>query len=170
MEFFSHIVIYLGRNMGKKLYRSGDILSITINPSPPRQMLNEDSFKTRKNRISSEWVKEFYLWYRRSAIKSVQVWIEISWTGLIHYHGCVTIDDPREFASILGQMKYPVRGQPDVNIDVDTISDMDAWLTYCTKDADIMGMPLVIPVMEADTQPTLLPVATINKHGQKGHK
>lgn len=147
--------------MGKKLYRSGDVLSITIAPSPIRQYFKEDGYKNRLNLIETEWTKEFYKWYQKSAIKSIQVWTEITWNGLIHYHGCVTIDDPREFASLMGQIKYPPRGQSDVNIDCDTIENMDTWLDYCRKDEDIMGNKLIIPLLadKVDAMHTLPPVA-----------
>jgi len=152
--------------MGKKLYRSGDVLSITINPSPVRQYLKEGNYKERKNKINSEWVKEFYFWYRRSAIKSIQVWTEISWRGLIHYHGCVTIDDPKEFATVMAEHAYPLKGSPDVNIDIDTIDDMDVWLDYCRKDSDVMGLGFIIPILspKVDATHTLPSVADSPKH------
>jgi len=149
--------------MGKKLYRSGDVLSITISPAPHRQYLKE-RYKERRNMMDTEWVKIFYEWYRLCGIKQIQLWREISWNGLLHYHGVVTIDDPREFATIIGELKYPTRGASDVSIDIDTINSMDIWLDYCVKDKEVMGDCLIIPL----NGPVMEPKKENNKNISNG--
>lgn len=130
--------------MGKKLYQNGELIQVTITFDPYMQELTKP-YVDRKT-ILDEWAKNFQTdIYRKSGSNSI-LWREITWYGLIHYHGVIKVDSPRKLASAIAKYKYQKVGKQHVNIDLDSSDsgDIQTWIDYCKKDSKEMGDPLAM--------------------------
>lgn len=133
--------------MGKKLYQKDQRLSVTITFAPAMQELNK-SYLERKQILDSFAYKMITNLYKKGGAQAVVLYREITWYGLIHYHGVIVVDSPRILASTLASYAYQKTGKSLVNIDLDSIEHMDKWYEYITKDKDEMGLPLSIGVID----------------------
>jgi len=126
-----------------KMVRKNDVVSITITASIPLQHFYDQSIKSsriqpysqRKENFIKEWRTIFKGWYLDNSLIEYKFWLEISKSGLLHWHGYGKVNDPEKFNHTLGYYKYV---QKKVNIDVDTIDDIEKWISYCSKDNSIM--------------------------------
>lgn len=109
---------------GHKLYRKGDSISITINPS--EQYLDEINAITRIRKFHAYWCPKLVT----LPASKFQFNLEMSRYGRLHYHGYGIINDPLEFGTWIAIKKY--KGK--LNIDIDTIDDLKKWLKYQEKD------------------------------------
>lgn len=115
-----------------KLWEKGTTLSITISPGLRNQFLTTDPYTERKSSFIDAWELTLIEKLRGCNYK---LWLEISKNGLLHWHGTLRVLDAPLLAHSIAQLKYVLN---DVNVDVDTIDDLDTWLAYCTKDHSTM--------------------------------
>lgn len=142
-----------------RLYRQGDLLAMTINPCPLEQHYKYDNgrlktYEDRKDSYVSEWKSIFKGWMFQCLVSEYKFYLEISKHGLLHWHGYVRINNPEKFAHMIGYYKYIQNHKATtlVNIDIDSIDNIEIWQQYISKDADIMG---VVLDQQADTLPTV---------------
>ena len=134
-----------------KLYRTGDILSITVSPSDLFQFAVRDndrktekrmqSYTARSEQFIAYWKSIFRGWIYTNLISEYEMYMEISKKGRLHWHGIIVIKKPHEFAHTMYYYNY--FSPTEAFIDVDTIDDLKLWTEYCTKDYDIMGVKLM---------------------------
>lgn len=130
----------------KRIWRKGDVLSVTIAPSVAKQyfskskksipdLKDDTEYKSRFANFERKWARNFHDWWLKSAFSHMSVYLEISKAGLLHWHGVLVVDSPKVLAHIVGYYKYINK---DASIDLDTIKDYDKWMDYCRKDLEVM--------------------------------
>ena len=115
---------------GHKLYRPNTTLSFNISPGLSRQHIGT-SYKERKRTMITETTDTLKV---LPGFK-YKLWLEISRYGLLHWHGVLTVVDSELTANSLAILKYKMN---DLRVELDTIENLDHWLAYCSKDAEIM--------------------------------
>lgn len=126
----------------KKLWQKGDKLTLTLSPPIPEQHFYAPSIGPRKRTVFNgyaerkaaflkEWDTTFKQWYNTKLVSDYEFYLEISKSGLLHFHGWITVRRPQHLAHTLGLLKYVRNFQ---GIEVDTIKDMEVWKEYITKD------------------------------------
>lgn len=123
-----------------KLYTRGQVLAITISPGPANQFLQGTTYDIRKELFIDAWEQTFI---DKLIGCKYKLWLEISKNGLLHWHGVLTVLKPQLTAHSIALLKYTLK---DVNVDVDTIDDLDYWIAYCSKDHSIMKTVIAGPL------------------------
>lgn len=105
--------------------------AFTVSPSNTFQYFSE-----RENRIG-KCVRIAYNKLNHSCIQ-YKLYIEVSRTGRIHYHGYIWIKDIREFfIDVVPILKDYAQ------IEIDTIEDDEVWEHYITKQCAIMQLKYI---------------------------
>lgn len=110
--------------------------SITLNPCDDYQYwseISDERIKKSKNHMK-------YL-IRRYCNIHMDLYLEISRTGRLHWHGTIKIshiNHVREFYLVVIHELMTKH-----HVDVDTIEDMDKWIEYCTKGIKIINVNLM---------------------------
>lgn len=116
-----------------KMLGNGEQLAITLNVADSGQFFNDNI----SNRL---W--NAYVIYNNFCHKYIKPWAdydiytEISRKGRIHCHGVIRITD---YIKYYVQYARKLDRLDSMNVDLDTISDMDKWLEYCRKDSLLMS-------------------------------
>ncbi len=109
-----------------KMYRNGDTLSITINPS--QQNFTCNNLNNRLLKFTTYWSGKL----EACPASEFEFDLEMSKTGRLHWHGYVIVNDSLELGHWIGKLK-----ELKNNIDLDTVGIIKTWKKYIRKDNEI---------------------------------
>lgn len=99
--------------------------SFNLNPSDEHQYFSKES-----NRIRD--VGRYFSTYLVTLFTAhCEVYMEISRTGRLHFHGIITFNTTNDIRQFYIEAIHNLLKQ--CTIEIDTIKDMDIWRTYITK-------------------------------------
>jgi len=106
-----------------------EVLTFTLNPSDTPYINTKNNRKVLLESFFNDIIKGL----GKLRYCDYKIYPEISSTGKWHFHGTITITD------IMNFYLYDVPLMQALGaIEIDTIKDLDIWLAYCTKQAELM--------------------------------
>lgn len=102
------------------------VFTFTLNPDDHFQFFTED----QTTRIEKACNHMKYI-IRQMPNTLIDVWMDVSRTGRIHWHGTICFSSEKELKLWFMERVYTLHKQHQ--IEMDTIADMDKWMTYCKK-------------------------------------
>jgi hypothetical protein len=131
---------------GHKMPRAKEYLSITISPPLEEQFL---SSKDRQKTFLTKFTN--FIHNNILGAEDYEFWLEIGLNGLYHFHGYIKIYDSVQVFESIAKLKYNKINSPFEFygsqlriIDVDTINSLEKWISYCSKDAEIINKKVTL--------------------------
>lgn len=106
---------------------NNDTYTISLNPEDSYQFWNSDDRMEVFTLHHAAYLKKLTL-VNRTNVFTTDIYLEISPTGRLHYHGTIKILNKKLFYlhTLHKLQSYYV-------YEIDTIADSDTWFAYCTK-------------------------------------
>lgn len=111
-------------------FKQGVLYSFSFNPE--EQPIFDKFYKVKLNTLQS-WSHAMLKIFNDLRYSKLQVFLEVSRRGRFHYHGVIQVMKPLEFVIHDAKMLAHYGCY-----EIDTIADMQKWLTYCMKQQELI--------------------------------
>lgn len=110
--------------------------TLTLCPDDSLQFWNANEIQRLER--SQDYIRSLLLNLGKNT--DINIWLEVSRTGRIHYHGTIMFASKNSVKTFFLTKIHKI--QDHFKIEIDTISDMDEWLDYCQKSFDLWNIKI----------------------------